>query len=268
MRFLITRMSIIALAILLIPACNDETDPGVTIDFLVLTPFEVQVKVDSTYQLVVEALDADGVAIEGVEFIWSTSNPAVATVSASGLVTGVAMGATEIRAEADEIESNICDLTVLGPPATVAINQTAQAVTVGGTQSISASVYDALEQVIPVSEIDWTVVDETMITLAPEAVGTLAESNSAQVTGLVRGQTAVRASFEGLESEPINIFFMDLAFSESFDPTDTSPFTVVHFKTAFFWLLNHSLAGGPKPGKPVILTTVIYTLSRLAALPI
>ncbi len=253
MRYFSSFFIAMAIFALLMTACDDETDSGTKIDFLVLTPFEVQVKIDSTYQLVVQALDADGVAIEDVDFTWSTSNATVATVSSSGLVTGAAMGTTEIRAEADEIESNICDVIVLGPPATVVMDQPAQAVTLGGTQSISASVYDSLEQVISVSAMEWTVADEAKITLTPGDPGTLADSWSAEVTGLVRGLTSVTASYGGLQSEPINIYIMDLAFSESFDPTDTTTISDGYFQADAMWQLNHDLDGGPKTGKAVIL---------------
>ena len=54
----------------------------------------------STLQLTAEAFDENGDAVAGVEFSWQSSDAAVATVDASGLVTGVALGVATITASA------------------------------------------------------------------------------------------------------------------------------------------------------------------------
>ena len=51
-----------------------------------------------TLRLVAEAFDQNGQAVRGVVFVWSSDNPSVATVDASGLVLGVAEGRVRITA--------------------------------------------------------------------------------------------------------------------------------------------------------------------------
>ena len=51
-----------------------------------------------TVQLTAEAFDENGEAVAGVEFSWESSDAAIATVDAGGLVTGVAVGTATIRA--------------------------------------------------------------------------------------------------------------------------------------------------------------------------
>ena len=51
-----------------------------------------------TVQLTAEAFDGNGHAVTGAEFSWESSDPAVATVDGSGLVTGVAEGVAMITA--------------------------------------------------------------------------------------------------------------------------------------------------------------------------
>ena len=53
-----------------------------------------------TVQLAAEAFDENGHAVAGAEFSWESSDAAVATVDASGLVTGVAEGMATITASA------------------------------------------------------------------------------------------------------------------------------------------------------------------------
>ena len=55
-----------------------------------------------TLQLSVEALDENGQVVAGVEFSWESSDAEVATVDASGLVTGVAEGTATITARVGE----------------------------------------------------------------------------------------------------------------------------------------------------------------------
>jgi Bacterial Ig-like domain (group 2) len=63
-----------------------------------VAPGGVSLGVSSTTQLSATAYDARGDAEPGASFTWSSSNPAVATVSSSGLVTGVSNGHATITA--------------------------------------------------------------------------------------------------------------------------------------------------------------------------
>lgn len=54
----------------------------------------------STLELTAEGFDENGHAVEGIEFLWESSDAAIATVDASGLVTGVTVGAATITASA------------------------------------------------------------------------------------------------------------------------------------------------------------------------
>ena len=56
----------------------------------------------ATVQLTPEAFDRNGHAVAGAEFSWESSDVAVATVDAGGLVTGVAEGVATITASAGE----------------------------------------------------------------------------------------------------------------------------------------------------------------------
>ena len=58
----------------------------------------------STLQLTAEAFDENGEAVAGVEFSWESSDAAIATVDAGGLVTGVAVGVATITASAGSAE--------------------------------------------------------------------------------------------------------------------------------------------------------------------
>jgi subtilisin family serine protease len=56
-----------------------------------------------TIRFQAQAFTAQGSAVTGVSFTWSSANDQVATVTSTGLVTAVTNGATEIRAQAQQV---------------------------------------------------------------------------------------------------------------------------------------------------------------------
>ncbi len=81
---------------------------------VVVSPAADTVAPGDTLRLVAEAFDANGHVVEDAEFSWSSSNGSVATVDASGLVTGLAEGTATITATAGEA-SGTSEITVENP---------------------------------------------------------------------------------------------------------------------------------------------------------
>ena len=69
-----------------------------------VSPLDGSVGIGKTLRLGAEATDANGHAVEGAEFSWSSSDPAVATVDSTGLVTGVAEGEVTVTAASGDAE--------------------------------------------------------------------------------------------------------------------------------------------------------------------
>ena len=81
---------------------------------IVVSPPTVTIALSDTLRLVAEAFDENGHAVEGAEFTWSSSNAAVATVNASGLVRSVAEGAATITATSGSAAGS-SEITVESP---------------------------------------------------------------------------------------------------------------------------------------------------------
>ena len=69
------------------------TAPVVSVE---VSPSAETIAVGATLQLTAEAFDANGQAVAGAEFSWESSDASVATVDATGLVTGIAEGTATI----------------------------------------------------------------------------------------------------------------------------------------------------------------------------
>ena len=72
------------------------------------------IAVGDTLRLMAEALDANGHAVEGALFTWSSSNTLAAPVNASGRVRGFAEGTTTITASSGDA-SGTSEITVINP---------------------------------------------------------------------------------------------------------------------------------------------------------
>ena len=110
-----------------------------------------------TLQLSAEALDENGQAVAGVEFSWESSNTSVATVDATGLVTGVAEGTATITASAGDVQATV-EITVVSamqPVASVEVSPSAETIAVGATLELTAEAFDANGQAVAGAEFSW-----------------------------------------------------------------------------------------------------------------
>src|SRR6266567_6052489 len=81
---------------------NESTGPGASaVASVAVTPAVVTIGPTDTLRLIAVAKDAAGTPLTGRTITWSTSDPSRATVSTSGLVTGVAAGSATISATAE-----------------------------------------------------------------------------------------------------------------------------------------------------------------------
>src|SRR5947208_7188386 len=121
------------------------TCPG-TVTSVSVTPPAPSVAPGQTVQLTANALDASGNVLTGWTMSWSSSNPGIATVNSSGLVTGVATGSATITATSGG-QSGSAAVTVTGQPpvpaASVTVRPTAASLQVGQTTQPTATPQDA-----------------------------------------------------------------------------------------------------------------------------
>ena len=106
------------------------------------------------------AIGRNGQPLNVSEFAWTSSNPAVATVDESGVVTPLTTGSVEIRASADKIGRATlllmpATMTITLPPAvdTIFIGST---VTAADTVRLQATARDLAGAVVGGLDFEWT----------------------------------------------------------------------------------------------------------------
>jgi uncharacterized protein YjdB len=140
--------------------------------------------------------DDQGNVLTGRPITYATDNPAVATVSNSGLVTGVALGSAKITATS-EGKTGTADVTVvLVPVATVDVTPPSVDLDNGQSGSLVVVARDAKGNVLTGRPVAWTSGAPSVASVAPSGV----------VTGVGAGSTVVFAPIEGKTgSSTINV---------------------------------------------------------------
>ncbi|MBB6051158.1 Ig-like domain-containing protein [Armatimonas rosea] len=129
-----------------------------TISSLSLTPTSPSVVAGQTVALAASALDASGslVLTSASKLSWESSNPAVATVSSTGVVTGVAAGSATVTVTETESGKSASVGVTVNAPVSVALSPSSATISIRGTQSFSASVSGTTNQ-----SVTWSVQEST-----------------------------------------------------------------------------------------------------------
>jgi serine/threonine protein kinase/uncharacterized protein YjdB len=158
---------------------------------LALQPTALSIRANESQRLSARALDARGDVREGTPIAWGTDDPAIATISEDGLVSGVREGRVIVRARVGAIEAT-APVSVLPPAvAMVRILPETPSVEVGDETVLVAEPVDAAGVALPVRDTFWEVADARIATIDPQGV----------VTGRSPGRVRVRATVDGVAAE-------------------------------------------------------------------
>ncbi len=132
----------LALALAACGGGSSGTAPGgVLVASVSVSPTAPVMLVGGTQQLTATPRDANGVALIGRTVNWTSNAPGVASVNASGLVTGVAVGAAIISAAVDNVAGTAAITTLTGPLIS-AVNPTT--LVPGALATVTGSSFDPL----------------------------------------------------------------------------------------------------------------------------
>jgi alpha-tubulin suppressor-like RCC1 family protein len=175
---------------LLVAACSGEpVEPGnlVPVATVTLDPPDPVVGVGATAALTATARSADGTLLEGREITFASSEPAVATIDADGVVTAVAVGTTQITATSEQ-RSRSVTLTVSDVPvASVTVSPATADLATGASLGLTGAAFDAGAGPLPGRVFAWTSSSPAVATVTSLGV----------VQGIAAGTTTITGSSEG-----------------------------------------------------------------------
>jgi uncharacterized protein YjdB len=154
---------------------------------LAITPGTASLVVGGAVSLVATPTDASGTVLTDRTVSWSSSAPAVATVSPTGVVAGVAPGSATITATSEGVSATATVTVSLVPVSAVAVLPSTASVTAGQTVALAAVVRDTAGTVLTDRVVSWTSSDTHVAIVSATGV----------VTGVAAGTTVITASSEG-----------------------------------------------------------------------
>jgi uncharacterized protein YjdB len=169
---------------------------------VIVLPKATSVGVGESLQLFAIPVDLEGAALEGRTVTWASSSEAQATVSATGLVLGVAHGSVTITTTAEGKTGSLA-LEIGDPAASLTVDPTA--IAIGGetcaTGTLTAVLRDAQGHDITGRQVSWSTSDRRValvsatqdvpvstVTVIPVDKGTATVTAS---TGLLNSSAAV-----------------------------------------------------------------------------
>lgn len=137
-----------------------------------ITPASVSVRIGTTVPLQAQTTDAEGNPLSERIIEWTSGNPAVATVNAQGVVTGIAAGAATITATSEGRSGTAAVTVTLNPVASVTITPSSDTLGVGTDQSLVATLRDASGTVLTNRGISWNSSNVQVATVSSTGVVT------------------------------------------------------------------------------------------------
>ncbi len=184
------RRSLAVLALLL-AACSGGGDspasPAPAVATVQVTPAVVQLTVGASQQLAAAPLTAAGAIVAGKSALWASSNPAVASVDATGLVRGVSGGSASVTATVDGKVGSASVSVATVPVATVTLVPATVSIAAGATTVLAANLADAQGGALTGRTVTWATSNAAVATV----------STSGLVTGIAAGSATITATSEG-----------------------------------------------------------------------
>src|SRR5213596_2249200 len=160
---------------------------------VVVSPATASRQVGQTVQLTATPQDASGTALTGRVVTWGSSNPAVATVNGSGLVTGMAAGPATITATS-EGQSGSAALTVTTVPvASVVVSPATASRQVGQTVQLTATPQDASGTALTGRVVTWASSNTAIATVNGSGLVAAVAAGPATITATSEGKSGTAA---------------------------------------------------------------------------
>lgn len=121
-----------------------------------VNPSSSTIQPGATMQFSAELRDAAGNLLNGRAVTWSSGATNVATVSSTGLVTGVGAGTAQITAQSELVSGNASVTVVTIPAASVSVAPSSSTIPAGQTVQLTATVRDQGGNVLTGRPVTWT----------------------------------------------------------------------------------------------------------------
>ena len=176
--------------------CGGDKTP--TAPVMVLTTITVSlstttIQVGQTAGTMARGTDQNGGPIAMGPVAWSSSSPAVATISAIGSITAVAPGQTSIIASLGSATGQAMLTVVPVPVASVTVSPASAQIVLGATQQLSAVPLDAGNVPLTGRTVSWSSSDSSKARVSGTGLVTAVALGSATISATIEGRIGTAA---------------------------------------------------------------------------
>jgi uncharacterized protein YjdB len=164
------------------------TTVAVPIASVTVAPATVNLLVGGTQQLTVTLRDGSGNVLTGRPVSWQSLTPGVASVSSSGLVTGLAGGSATIRATSEGVNGTAA-ITVTAPVASIVVSPATVNLQVGETLQLSVTLRDAGGNVLTGRSVTWQSLATSIATVSTAGLVSAASAGSVMILASCEGKS-------------------------------------------------------------------------------
>ncbi|MGQ0646354.1 MAG: beta strand repeat-containing protein [Gemmatimonadaceae bacterium] len=166
---------------------------GQTATSVVIIPANPTLVAGGTAQLVGEVRDQNGQKIPGQSISWSSANPGVASVSPSGLLSGISAGSATITATAGALSATATAVINQIPVASVIVSPSSAQLTSGDTITLVATPRDAQGASLAGRVVTWTSSSAQIATVGSTGEVSAQSPGTVTITATSEGKTASAA---------------------------------------------------------------------------
>lgn len=167
------------------------TPPPVTVGQVALTPDTARLQVGESQVFQASVRSTTGAVLTDRTVSWATTDPAVATVDATGRVTAAAPGQATVRATASGVIGSAVVVVRPVPPARVVLSADSAVLFLRQTQTITARALNAAGTELTGRTVQWVVAD-TMVAQV---------SATGRLQALRPGTTRLTATIDGVSAQ-------------------------------------------------------------------
>src|SRR5436309_405698 len=165
------------------------TVSSVPVASVAVSPATSSVQQGATIQLTAVARDAAGNVLNGRTVTWTSSNNAVITAAATGLVTGVAAGTGTITATSEGMTGTASVTVTSVPVASVSVSPASASVSVGQTLQFVATPKDTEGNALTGRTVTWGSWNSAVATVSGGGLVSSVAAGSATITATSGGKS-------------------------------------------------------------------------------
>jgi len=234
-------------------ACGDTTSPPAAARIDVEPPFVV-LSVGGQTQLVARALDGAGDQVAGISVRYESDDTSIASVTPTGLATGVAPGTTSILISGGGASARV-PVRVGGTPATIDVSPAVLSLRQGQALQLSVTVRDSQGNPVPDELVTYSTSDASVATVSVTGL----------VTGIGPGPASITvAAAPALRAVPASVFGRPTGTSVSAVPLGDRPYGVAVSPAGVVYVSRLDAAALSRADLPA---TVFSTTAAVGAVP-